>query len=100
VETSPHTRGHWARLRERFLNGRADALPDYELLEMVLYLGKNRGGDMKPLAKNLIKKFGSFGDVFRADPARLLEVDGVGEVTVAAIDRSSLGSAHGPKRCS
>jgi DNA repair protein RadC len=55
---------------------------------------------MKPLAKNLIKKFGSFGDVFRADPARLLEVDGVGEVTVAAIDRSSLGSAHGPKRCS
>ena len=100
METSPHTRGHWARLRERFLNGKADALPDYELLEMVLYLGKTRGGYMKPLAKNLIKKFGSFGDVFRADPARLLEVDGVGEVTVAAIDRSSLGSAHGPKRCS
>jgi DNA repair protein RadC len=85
VASSPHTRGHWARLRERFLNGGADALPDYELLKMVLYLGKTRGGDMKPLAKILIKKFGSFGDVVSADPGRLLEVDGVGEVTVATI---------------
>jgi DNA repair protein RadC len=85
VAGSPHTRGHWARLRERFLNGGADALPDYELLEMVLYLGKTRGGDMKPLAKTLIKNFGSFGDVVSADPARLLEIDGVGEVTIAAI---------------
>jgi DNA repair protein RadC len=85
VAGSPHTRGHWARLRERFLKGGADALPDYELLEMLLYLGKTRGGDMKPLAKTLIKKFGSFGDVVSADPSRLLEVDGVGEVTVAAI---------------
>ena len=85
MANSPHYRGHWARLRERFLNGRADALPDYELLEMVLYLGKTRGGDMKPLAKKLIKKFGSFGDVVSAEPARLMEVDGVGEVTAAAI---------------
>ncbi len=85
MANSPHYRGHWARLRERFLNGGADALPDYELLEMVLYLGKTRGGDMKPLAKKLIKKFGSFGDVVSAEPARLMEVDGVGEVTAAAI---------------
>ena len=85
MANSPHYRGHWARLRERFLNGGADALPDYELLEMVLYLGKTRGGDMKPLAKRLIEKFGSFGDVVSAEPARLMEVDGVGEVTAAAI---------------
>lgn len=85
MANSPHYRGHWARLRERFLNGGADALPDYELLEMVLYLGKTRGGDMKPLAKKLIKKFGSLGDVVSAEPARLMEVDGVGEVTAAAI---------------
>ena len=85
MANSPHYREHWARLRERFLNGGADALPDYELLEMVLYLGKTRGGDMKPLAKKLIKKFGSFGDVVSAEPARLMEVDGVGEVTAAAI---------------
>ena len=85
MANSPHYRGHWARLRERFLNGGADALLDYELLEMVLYLGKTRGGDMKPLAKKLIKKFGSFGDVVSAEPARLMEVDGVGEVTAAAI---------------
>ena len=85
MANSPHYRGHWARLRERFLNGGTYALPDYELLEMVLYLGKTRGGDMKPLAKKLIKKFGSFGDVVSAEPARLMEVDGVGEVTAAAI---------------
>ncbi len=82
---NPHHLGHWARLRKRFLDGGAQALPDYEVLELVLYLGKSRGGDMKPLAKTLIKKFGSFGDVISAEPARLTEVDGVGEVTVTAI---------------
>ena len=81
----PHYRGHWARLRKRFLEGGADALPDYELLELVLYLGKSRGGDMKPVAKAMIKRFGSFGDVISADPARLAEMDGIGDVTIAAI---------------
>lgn len=83
VET-PHYAGHRARLRERFLNGGADALPDYELLEMVLFAGIPRG-DVKPLAKDLLKRFGSFADVIAAPRERLVEVKGVGEAAVAQL---------------
>src|ERR1700742_1939832 len=78
----PHYVGHRGRLRERLLAGGADALPDYELLEMVL-LGAHARHDMKPLAKALLAKFGSFTDVIAAPPARLKEVKGVGDSTVA-----------------
>ena len=80
-----HQRGHWERLRKRFLDGGPDALPDYELLEPLLHLGKGRGGDMKKLAKSMLKRFGAFGDVLNAEPARLKEFEGVGDVTVAAL---------------
>ena len=85
VANKPHQAGHWQRLRTRFLEGGPDALPDYELLELLLYLGKSRGGDMKKLSKDMIRRFGSFGDVLAADPDRLREFDGVGDVTVAAL---------------
>lgn len=61
-----------------------DALPDYELLEMVLFAAIPRG-DVKPLAKRLIKRFGSFADVIAAEPSTLMEVDGMGEAGIAAI---------------
>jgi len=80
----PHYHGHRERLRERLLAGGADALPDYELLEMVL-LGAHARHDMKPLAKLLIAKFGSFNDVVAASPERLKEVKGVGGSVVAAL---------------
>jgi DNA repair protein RadC len=80
----PHYLGHRARLRERFLNGGADALPDYEMLELVLCAAVPRG-DMKPLAKDLLKHFGSFADVLSAPRARLLDVKGVGEAIVAQL---------------
>src|SRR5215831_12832106 len=80
----PHYHGHRERLRERLLAGGADALPDYELLEMVL-LGAHARHDMKPLAKLLLAKFGSFSDVIAAPPARLREVDGVGDSVIAAL---------------
>jgi len=80
----PHYHGHRERLRERLLAGGADALPDYELLEMVL-LGAHARRDMKPLAKALLAKFGSFTDVIAAAPARLKEVDGVGGSVIAAL---------------
>jgi DNA repair protein RadC len=80
----PHYLGHRARLRERFLNGGAEALPDYEMLELVLFAAVPRG-DMKPLAKELLKRFGSFADVIAAPPARLLEVKGVGDAVVAQL---------------
>lgn len=80
---SPHA-GHRQRLRERFLKGGANALADYELLELVLYLAHPRV-DTKPLAKRLIERFGSFAAVLAAEPARIGEVAGAGETTAAAL---------------
>ena len=80
----PHQQEHWRRLRERFLNS-PESLPDYELLELLLTLGKRRGGDMKRLAKELIDEFGSFGAVLHADPERLRDFKGIGAVTAAAL---------------
>ena len=77
---SPHD-GHRQRLRERFLKGGADAMPYYEMLELVLFAAVPRR-DTKPLAKALIARFGSFADVIAAKPARLMEVEGAGEAVV------------------
>ncbi len=77
-KTKPHYHGHRDRLRERFRKGGADALPDYELLELVLFRALPRQ-DTKPLAKALHEKFGSFADVISADVERLKDVNGVGE---------------------
>jgi DNA repair protein RadC len=80
----PHYLDHRRRLRERFLTGGSDALADYELLEMVLFAAIPRR-DVKPLAKNLIAKFGSFADVIAAPQGRLREIDGVGDAVIAAL---------------
>jgi DNA repair protein RadC len=74
----PHYVGHRDRLRKRFREGGGDALPDYELLEMVLFRALPRR-DTKPLAKALIARFGSFAEVIKAPDDRLQEVDGVGD---------------------
>jgi len=81
---TPHYHGHRTRLRERFRGAGADALSDYELLEMVLFRALPRG-DVKPLAKSLIKKFGSFAEVVHAPATLLREVDGVGEATITEL---------------
>lgn len=73
--------GHRARLRERFRTGGGQALADYELVEMILFRVFPRG-DTKPLAKLLMKRFGSFADVLNAAPERLKEVEGVGDRAV------------------
>ena len=78
---APHYHGHRTRLRERFHGAGPDALSDYELLEMVLFAAQPRR-DMKPLAKSLLKKFGSFAEVIHAPEARLKEVDGIGDASV------------------
>src|ERR687888_1946712 len=77
----PHYHGHRERLRERFYAAGPDALSDYELLEMALFPALPRR-DTKPLAKTLIKTFGSFAEVVHAPVARLREVDGVGESAI------------------
>src|SRR5450755_3122297 len=78
---APHYHGHRTRLRERFHAAGPDALSDYELLEMVLFTVRPQG-DVKPLAKALIKAFGSFAEAINAPAQRLREVDGVGDRTV------------------
>ena len=90
--------GHRERLRERFLAGGPDALPDYELLELLLFRSRARG-DVKPLAKRLIQRFGSFAEVLSAPIERLTEVEGVGRTTAvelkvvaAAAQRMARGS--------
>lgn len=76
--------GHRERLRERFRKAGAEALPDYELLEMVLFRAIPRR-DTKDLAKRLLARFGSFTEVVNAPDARLKEVAGVGDAVVTEI---------------
>jgi DNA repair protein RadC len=84
VSDKPHYLGHRRRLRERFLAAGGDSLPDYEMLELVLFMAQPRG-DVKPLAKALLERFGSYAEVISADPAALAEVVGVGESAIAAL---------------
>src|SRR3954449_9896200 len=81
---TPHYHGHRERLRERFYGAGPDALTDYELLEMALFPALPRR-DTKPLAKLLLKKFGSFAEVIHAPVARLREVEGIGEASINQI---------------
>ncbi|MDX1580212.1 MAG: DNA repair protein RadC [Alphaproteobacteria bacterium] len=84
MSDKPHHYGHRKRLRERFLSGGASSMPDYEVLELLLFQAHPRG-DMKPLAKALIERFGTLSRVISAPPERLKEVKGVGESTIAAL---------------
>lgn len=81
AETPPHYHGHRERLRARFRDAGAEAIADYELLELVLFRTIPRR-DVKPLAKQLIATFGSFAEVIAAPAARLAEVSGVSEATI------------------
>src|SRR4028119_266151 len=83
-DDSPHYHGHRDRLRARFVEVGGDALPDYELLELVLFRSIPRR-DVKPVAKELLKRFGTFAEVLAAPPARLVEVEGSGESVVTDI---------------
>lgn len=72
---------HRKRLRSRFMEGGAAAMPDYELLELVLFRALPRQ-DVKPLARQLLDSFGDFNRVVTAAPARLMMVKGVGDSVV------------------
>ena len=82
-EAPPHYHGHRQRLRERLVAG-VEALPDYELMEVLLF-GANPRGDTKPLAKDLIARFGGFAEAVSAHPDDLLQVPGMGLGGVAAL---------------
>ena len=71
---TPHYWGHRARVRERVMKSGVEALADYELLELLLFYAIERI-DTKPLAKRLLERFGTLGDVFAAEPAQLREFE-------------------------
>jgi DNA repair protein RadC len=83
-EAAPHYLDHRQRLRARFVEGGAEAMPDYELMELVLFAAIPRR-DVKPLAKELLRRFGGFADVIAAPRERLLEVEGIGESVVTQL---------------
>ncbi|MDP5086765.1 MAG: DNA repair protein RadC [Yoonia sp.] len=76
-----YMRDHRKRLRTRFMAGGAAALPDYELLELVLFRAIPQK-DVKPLAHKLITTFGDFNQVLSASPAQLRTMDGIGEAVI------------------
>ena len=84
MANKPDTAGHRGRLRAHFLKSGADALPDYELLELLLFQAVARR-DTKPIAKRLLKHFGSFSEVISAEESALKEIDGIGEAVVVAL---------------
>ena len=83
-ESPPNSEGHRARLRHRLLHGGPEALADYEILEYLLFAARTRG-DTKPVAKALLARFGSLAQVLNAEPSLLAQVEGVGEVSAAAL---------------
>jgi DNA repair protein RadC len=89
--------GHRARLRKRLLEGGAEALADYEVLEYLLFAA-HKQGDTKPIAKALLKRFGSLAGVLNADPGALAEVKGMGEVSAAALKAVALAARRLARR--
>ncbi|SLN69092.1 hypothetical protein ROG8370_03253 [Roseovarius gaetbuli] len=79
-----YIRDHRQRLRTRFLSGGAQAMPDYELLELVLFRAIPRR-DVKPLAHQLIEAFGDFNGVLSAAPDQLSALPGVGEAVITEL---------------
>ncbi|MDJ0971234.1 MAG: DNA repair protein RadC [Kiloniellales bacterium] len=82
-EPSDH-HGHRARLRARILDSGAESLADYELLEFLLF-GAQPRQDTKPLAKDLIRRFGSLAAVLAAETEALRGVAGVGDAKIAVL---------------
>ncbi|MFP3385513.1 RadC family protein [Tritonibacter sp. SIMBA_163] len=76
-----YIKDHRARLRARFMSGGADAMPDYELLELILFRSIPRK-DVKPLARALLDQFGDFNRVVSASPERLSKMSGIGDAVI------------------
>ncbi len=83
-EAAPHFHGHRQRLRKRFMEGGETALADYELLELLLFRAIPRR-DVKPLAKALVARFGSFAEALAARPERLAEIADLSDTAIIEI---------------
>lgn len=84
MSEKPHFYGHRDRLRQRFAEDHGQSMPDYELLELILFQLIPRR-DVKPLAKEMIAAFGSFAEVLAAPVERLQEFHGMGEISALAL---------------
>ncbi len=82
--SAPHFHNHRWRLRERFLSAGPGSLADYEMLELVLFRAIPRR-DVKPLAKQLLDRFGDFNGVISALPGRLRDLPGVGQAVICEL---------------
>jgi DNA repair protein RadC len=80
----PHQFGHRQRLRERSREAGTQGMPDYELMELILYRAIPRR-DTKPLAKAIIARFGGFAEAVTATEDLLAEIPGVGEAVITEI---------------
>jgi DNA repair protein RadC len=83
-DEKPHYIGHRERLRQRLLDSKKGTLPDYEILELLLFPTRPRA-DVKPLAKSLIAEFGSLAGVISADPELLRRMPGIGDSIIAIL---------------
>ena len=84
LRESLHYFGHRQRLRERFLERGGTSLADYEVVELLLFGAKARG-DVKPLAKSLLREFKTLAGVLSAKPEDLARVSGMGEGSIVAL---------------
>src|ERR1700722_7004335 len=99
ADPPPHYLGHRERLRGRLRDAGPEAIADYELVELVLFRAIPRR-DVKPLAKALIARFGSFAEAVAASPQRLAEIEGMTagaigefEIVEASAKRFAKGAA-------
>jgi len=83
-DKKPHYHGHRQRLREKFINNDDDVLADYELLEILLFASSPRS-DVKPLAKELLREFGSIRKILAASNEELFKIKGVNQAAISAI---------------
>jgi len=84
MKINPSNQGHRSRIRKKFLTSLGDELHDYELLEILLFAANPRQ-DTKPLAKNLVAKFGDISGVINSNLELLREVDGMGDAGIVQI---------------
>ena len=92
AEETPHYHGHRDRLRQRFLQSGPDALADYEMLELILFMAIPRR-DVKPLAKELLHKFGNLAGVLNAELGELERISDLSENTIVAL-KAMQAAAH------